>query len=137
MNHIYFLSRLFCTNTRVNVIAAEAFMPRKNGHWSVRNRILPKKNLILQRFVFLAQNLVVWGIVQSLQNSLLAVLKQCIFFTRDKTCVPQIEIKEWMIMHIMKQPEKFTNYHNHRVTIKNILIMDLFGNTCSNNELVC
>ena len=50
MNHIYFLSRLFCTNTRVNVIAAEAFMPRKNGHWSVRNRILPKKNSILQRF---------------------------------------------------------------------------------------
>ena len=49
-NHIYFLSRLFFTNTRVNVIAAEAFMPRKNGHWSVQNRILPKKKLILQRF---------------------------------------------------------------------------------------
>ena len=49
-NHIYFLSRLFFTNTRVKVIATEAFMPRKNGHWSVQNRILPKKNLILQRF---------------------------------------------------------------------------------------
>ena len=49
-NHIYFLSRLFCTNTLVNVIAAEAFMSHKNRHWSVRNRILPKKNLILQRF---------------------------------------------------------------------------------------
>ena len=49
INHIYFLSRLFYKN-HVNVIAAEAFMPRKNGHWSVQNRILPKKNLILQRF---------------------------------------------------------------------------------------
>ena len=40
----------FSVQNHVNVIASEAFMPRKNGHWSVQNRILPKKNLILQKF---------------------------------------------------------------------------------------
>ena len=105
----------------------------RTGTGQSKTAFCRRKIRFYKGFVFLAQNLVVWEIVQSIQNSLLAVLKQCIFFTRDKTCVPQKEIKEWTILHIIKYPEKFTKYHSHRVAIKNISIMIVVKGIFSQN----